>query len=145
MRDKVSVLRCHGRLELRAGRRGGEESNRCISSLASGSLKRCTCLLRGTSPESVNTYKHTPLYVHSCLSSQHEHRHTYVSLQVRGHSLSRPHTAAFSLFILRNGIVALPVLQVPVAALQVGMKGIQEGEEHIALLDNLLPFSGNST
>lgn len=36
----MSVLRCHGSLELGARWRGGEESSKCISSLASGVLKR---------------------------------------------------------------------------------------------------------
>lgn len=38
--DKVSVLHCHGTLELRAGHWGCSESSQCISSLASGALKR---------------------------------------------------------------------------------------------------------
>lgn len=36
----MSVLRCHGSLELGARWRGSEESSKCISSLASGILKR---------------------------------------------------------------------------------------------------------
>lgn len=40
MADKVSVLRCHGSLELRVRRPGSRESSQCISSLASGALKR---------------------------------------------------------------------------------------------------------
>lgn len=82
--DKVSVLHCHGRLELRAGRRGGEESSQCISSLASGTLKRCAgrggevgrhtrakdCQRRNKKegemmkklPVGVNSYKHRHLH-----------------------------------------------------------------------------------
>lgn len=135
----MSVLRCHGSLELRARRRGCKESSKCISSLASGALKReagrggnvgrhtrvkdcqkrnkkegemikklprppclsvCTCLFSGTrlskglNPQSVNSYKHTPIYVcmdshthiltqsYSCMSSKHMHSHTYASLQL---------------------------------------------------------------
>lgn len=122
--------------------RGCKESSKCISSLASGALKRwagrvgdvgrhtrvkdcqkrnkkeadmikklplppclsvCTCLLSGTrpskglNPESVNSYKHTPMYMsthilthsYSCISSKHTHSHAYVSPQLWHHSLAR--------------------------------------------------------
>lgn len=101
---------------------------------------RCTCLLSGTRPskglnsESVNSYKHTPMYM--CADSlTHTYSHTRTAVcpqstcthtHVRMTAVWRSFTdeavcwlQALCWFILWNWITVVPVLQVPVAALQV--------------------------